>query len=323
MGKIKQPSKSVMVRSHKKMKMCCKLLGLCTVSFGLLLLSLPLAKASALPSDTLEDDGALPSSTSSKASATELDAEEITNNATETTLPQNLFDEIEDSFFDALSRDPSCGDEDCWAPPESTVETTPSDGESEENEASCSSDPTKKTEASDGTINQASDDKGQQTCSPVVDKHWGSDPNILRMRDKLREAGSLASSSSIQDTSSNQPGRKSMIPKNKRPPVFLIPGLASTRLIAWKYKSCPQHPLVSDIKVLDIAWLNINFVFQMGTFDSSCLVECLSLGLNQTDTDDLAKGCKLRPEEGLDAISSLSPGGLGSELLVGGTNTGE
>ena len=61
----------------------------------------------------------------------------------------------------------------------------------------------------------------------------------------------------------------------------------------------------------------------MGTFDSSCLIDCLSLGLNQTDMNDLSKGCKLRPEEGLDAISSLSPGGIGSDLLVGGTNTGE
>lgn len=59
----------------------------------------------------------------------------------------------------------------------------------------------------------------------------------------------------------------------------------------------------------------------MGTIDDACLQECLRLGLNQSDTDDLDKGCKLRPDEGLDAISSLSPGGIGSSLLVGGTNT--
>jgi hypothetical protein len=68
-------------------------------------------------------------------------------------------------------------------------------------------------------------------------------------------------------------------------------------------------------------WLNINLVMQMGTIDVSCMKECISLGLNQTDTDDLERGCKLRPDEGLDAISSLSPGGIGSNLLVGGTNT--
>ena len=51
------------------------------------------------------------------------------------------------------------------------------------------------------------------------------------------------------------------------------------------------------------------------------MIECMSLGINQTDTDDVKTGCKLRPDEGLDAISSLSPGGLGSHLVVGGTNT--
>ena len=60
---------------------------------------------------------------------------------------------------------------------------------------------------------------------------------------------------------------------------------------------------------------------QMGTIDVSCMQECLSLGVNQTDTDDFATGCKLRADEGLDAISSLSPGGLQSDLFVGGTNT--
>lgn len=59
----------------------------------------------------------------------------------------------------------------------------------------------------------------------------------------------------------------------------------------------------------------------MGTIDVSCMQECMSLGINQTDTDDFATGCKLRPDEGLDAISSLSPGGLSSNLFVGGTNT--
>ncbi|KAL7494759.1 hypothetical protein ACHAWT_004607 [Skeletonema menzelii] len=32
-------------------------------------------------------------------------------------------------------------------------------------------------------------------------------------------------------------------------------------------------------------------------------------------------GCKLRPDEGLDSISSLAPGSISSNLLVGGTNT--
>ena len=100
-----------------------------------------------------------------------------------------------------------------------------------------------------------------------------------------------------------------------------MPGLASTRLVAWRYKSCPQHALLSDIKVQDYVWLNINLVLQMSSISIDCFKECLSLGWNQTDTDDIETGCKLRPDEGLDAISSLSPGGIGSSMLIGGTNT--
>lgn len=67
--------------------------------------------------------------------------------------------------------------------------------------------------------------------------------------------------------------------------------------------------------------MNINLVVQMGTINVGCMTECLSLGTNQTDTDDWEVGCKLRADEGLDAIASLAPGGIGSNLLVGGTNT--
>jgi hypothetical protein len=190
----------------------------------------------------------------------------------------------------------------------------------------------------------------------VVDKHWGSDPNILRMRDQLRHTGSGESIKSqhqqqqqqqqqqseseqeeppttTTDTKSDTKSKydskqkydsKSSNPKNQqnhRPPIFLLPGLASTRLVAWRFKGCPQHPLLSDIKVQDIVWLNINLIMQMGTIDPSCIIECMQLGWNQSDTDDLKTGCKLRPDEGLDAISSLSPAGVGSNLLVGGTNT--
>lgn len=223
-----------------------------------------------------------------------------------TALPQAIVDEIEDSFFDALARDPSCDDEDCWAPPKSTMETEPSD----EYNASetCSLDAQKEMDAANVQCRE----------TPVVDKHWGSDPNILRMRDRLREAGSVASPKKDQVKDDH---KKPTSMKNRRPPVFLMPGLASTRLVAWKFKSCPQHPLLSDIKVQDYVWLNINLVLQMSTIESSCLKDCISLGLNQTDTDDLETGCKLRPDEGLDAISSLSPSGIGSQLLVGGTNT--
>ena len=269
-----------------------------------------------------------PLSSSSSVIITESESAPLHNVTIASDLPQNMLDEIEDSFFDALSRDPSCDDEDCWSPPQSTVSET--DGDNDNGDGTCTSDKAKAETAQemlplDSSKRSAQDN--QDVCQPPVDKHWGSDPVILRMRDKLREAGSVASVQQNDDQGNNNNNnnnkKKESIPKNNRPPVFLLPGLASTRLIAWKYKGCPQHPLLSDIKVLDIAWLNINLIFQMGTFESSCLKDCLTLGLNQSDTDDLESGCKLRPDEGLDAISSLSPGGIGSDLLVGGTNTGK
>lgn len=93
--------------------------------------------------------------------------------------------------------------------------------------------------------------------------------------------------------------------------------LCTTRFLSpAHHMECPAHPPSSML-----VWLNINLIMQMGTIDVSCMQQCLSLGTNQTDTDDFATGCKLRPDEGLDAISSLSPGGLGSDIFVGGTNT--
>lgn len=220
-------------------------------------------------------------------------------------------DVIEDSMFDPIQADGDCetGAKDCWSPPDSTVdeeyvvlapEGTCTDDENETNGI------------------------GDNVCEPrtetrVVDKHWGSDPHILRMRDQLRETGS-----GISNRRKARPLEESGTSdssENRRPPIFLLPGLASTRLMAWKFKRCPQNALLSDIKVQDYVWLNLNLIFQMSTIDNSCMVECMSLGWNQSDTDQLENGCKLRPDEGLDAISSLSPAGVGSELLVGGTNT--
>jgi hypothetical protein len=223
-------------------------------------------------------------------------------------------DPIEDSFFDPRSVDPSCNNgndnngndndnkDDCYAPPESTIETETII------DATCfngggGDDPSKESE-------------DEATCietQATVDKHWGSDPKILNMRDKLRRIGSGAS---IQET--EYASKKSL--ENRRPPIFLMPGLASTRLVAWRFKKC-MGAFSSDIKVQDNVWLNINLILQMGTLNVECMKECLSLGRNQTDMDDLSVGCKLRPDEGLDAIASLAPGGLGSSLLVGGTNT--
>jgi hypothetical protein len=167
-----------------------------------------------------------------------------------------------------------------------------------------------------------------------VDKPWGSDAAILKMRDILRNTGvtpGVASPSTSEeggddDTNQNkQPhaDEKKQHPHdyNRRPPIFLMPGLASTRLVAWRPKACSSHPLLSDIKVQDYVWMNMNLLLQMATLDATCWKQCMTLGLNQTDMNDVNVGCKLRPDEGLDAISSLAPGSLSSNLLVGGTNT--
>ena len=98
----------------------------------------------------------------------------------------------------------------------------------------------------------------------IVDKHWGNDEKVLKLRDALREAGHLGGKRS----NSNKTPRRSQHHRfsedksakgNKiygRPPIFLMPGLASTRLVSWSDKIC-QHPLVSDIKMQDYIWLNV------------------------------------------------------------------
>jgi hypothetical protein len=223
-------------------------------------------------------------------------------------VESSLIDETEDSFFDPIQPDPDCINDDdtmCYELPQSTIELD----ERKIIDATCSyggDDPDQVWKTSDAS----SISGNQEQCSLFVDKHWGSDSSILHMREKLRRSGSGASSKNA-----------SSIAENRRPPIFLMPGLASTRLVAWRFKSCPQHALLSDIKVQDYVWLNINLVLQMSSISYECFKECISLGQNQSDMDDIESGCKLRPDEGLDAISSLSPGGIGSTMLIGGTNT--
>ena len=87
-----------------------------------------------------------------------------------------------------------------------------------------------------------------------------------------------------------------------RPPIVLIPGLLSSRLIAWKAKKC-RGP---DISIQDIIWLNLQKMVETTTYDRTCWLDCLKLGKNGSDPKD----CKLRPDEGLSAIGELSPGNL-------------
>lgn len=229
-------------------------------------------------------------------------------NETENGDNQKLKDQIDDSFYRPVIADPSCSSgskpessqqEECFHPPESTIETEQVVMDATKNICG-GQDPSDQ----DTCINLDSEE-GQGKKTKVVDKHWGTDETILKMRDKLRDMG--------RGTTENPH-------ENKRPPIFLIPGLASTRLVSWKQKTC-SNALVSDIKVQDYVWMNINILLQMATLDDSCFLECMTLGLNQTDMSDPEIGCKLRPDEGLDAISSLAPDSISSNMLVGGQNT--
>lgn len=204
-------------------------------------------------------------------------------------------DGLPDGMLNPFAQDPDCDidAENCYSPPDSTIETT-------------------------FVQQQVCQEEEKDVCSieeVEVDKHWGSDKRILMMRDKLRKAGS-----GIYDDQADG-NQEHPFDSNRRPPIFLMPGLAATRLVSWKLKTCPHSHLLSDIKFHDYVWLNMKLLLQMGTIASTCWEECMTLGRNQTDSDLGDQGCKLRPDEGLDAIASLAPGGVGAELLVGQTNT--
>jgi len=287
----------------------------CILIIGAFLLSYLHASATFMTPEQANEDQDGESHNTIRASREE--ADEVVR-----ALRQQLSDDpIEDSFFDPRSVDPSCNNnddndgntDDCYAPPDSTIETETIVDATCLHGGEDGDDPLSKESSQD-------DDTCTEMRQETVDKHWGSDPKILKMRDKLRRAGSGASRSLEDQTEPPYASSKKSSLENRRPPIFLMPGLASTRLVAWRFKKC-LGAFSSDIKVQDNVWLNINLILQMGTLNVECMKECLSLGRNQSDMDDLSVGCKLRPDEGLDAIASLAPGSLGSSLLVGGTNT--
>mmetsp|Transcript_3069 Transcript_3069/g.5362 ORF Transcript_3069/g.5362 Transcript_3069/m.5362 type:complete len:617 (+) Transcript_3069:79-1929(+) len=83
-----------------------------------------------------------------------------------------------------------------------------------------------------------------------------------------------------------------------RPPVFLFPGIASTRLISWKTREC----MGPNINVMDSIWINFQKVLGSLTIDPACWLECMSLGPDQRDPDH----CRVRADEGLKGIMELS-----------------
>jgi len=51
-----------------------------------------------------------------------------------------------------------------------------------------------------------------------------------------------------------------------RPPIFLLAGIASTRLLNWREKTCRG----TNIKARDIVWVNIGKLLETKTFDPTC-----------------------------------------------------
>jgi hypothetical protein len=85
-----------------------------------------------------------------------------------------------------------------------------------------------------------------------------------------------------------------------KPPIIFLPGLASSRMVAWKSKQCTGP----DIEIQEVIWLNLQKLIETLTFDKKCWLDCMKLEKNGTDPPD----CKVRPDEGLSAVGELAPG---------------
>jgi hypothetical protein len=134
-------------------------------------------------------------------------------------------DAFEDSFLDPLSPDPSCEDgdqDDCYAPPKSTIEEETVEVTTVKWDVTCfkGGDDVPEEEESDAESFESAVETPRNQCIPAakgetktirVDKHWGRDQDVLLMRDLLFNRS--------RDTLNDS-----------RPPIFLLPGLASTRL---------------------------------------------------------------------------------------------
>jgi hypothetical protein len=157
----------------------------------------------------------------------EMDASDAQNVRQSSQSSQFHADTIEDSFLDPLSSDPSCsGDEDCYAPPKSTKheDVIELDVITTKLDATCfkGGEDMSEEEGYFADSFEKAVERQQEKCIPKqqiakerktirIDKHWGKDPDILAMRDTLLNQ----SRDSLNDS---------------RPPIFLLPGLASTRL---------------------------------------------------------------------------------------------
>lgn len=94
--------------------------------------------------------------------------------------------------------------------------------------------------------------------------------------------------------------RRLVATQAKKSPVILVPGLMSSRLVAWKRKSC----LGIDVQVMDQLWISVEKLVQTVVVDKNCYLDCLALHEDQSDPPD----CKVRPMQGINSVSQLYEG---------------
>jgi hypothetical protein len=142
------------------------------------------------------------------------------------------------------------------------------------------------------------------------DEHGDNEP-LKETPISSSESKPAAESSSSEEASQQQPRERSessphfdpfattnTLPKFLRP-VVMIPGFASSRLNAWRAKTCIGN---LGFSVNDRVWLDTTKVVGLKT----CWLNCMMLDWkNQTD---LPGSCKSRPVQGIDAIGELDPG---------------
>ena len=207
---------------------------------------------------------------------------------TEDQILEPLQDTVDDGIYDPFNYDASCvydttGDQVCdgWSLPESTIEVTEEAVNlTEFTKAVYGGDDPDDDEVEGDSAEKV--ERSKRSKVRVVDKHWGSDEKVLKLRDALRKSGQLGGKRIPTNNSKRWKGKNANDEKSRksnqrrrqkveehknpeddrlqenlgRPPIFLMPGLASTRLVSWANKAC-QHPLVSDIKMHDYIWLNV------------------------------------------------------------------
>ena len=101
--------------------------------------------------------------------------------------------------------------------------------------------------------------------------------------------------------SQKRPSLAANISRDDLPPFFLIPPLCGSRLRAWSSLECAG---AMESSPGDDVWVNAPLI----STQPRCWLECARLwGEDQED----APGCISRPDEGLDAINTLSQGLLG------------